>query len=1240
MAVINVLSLNVRGIREAEKRREIFHYYRDRCDILCLQETHSDEASANIWRNEWGGEILFSHGTTQARGVAILFKKSSSLCVKEKGSDTDGRFAYCVVQDNSTNICIATVYSPNRDSPSFFTENLNICLKMSDKVMVTGDFNTVLDPSVDKSNADGTYNKQASEKIKQLMDEMYLEDIWRVHNPGVKRYSWYRKRPRQYSRIDFTLVSKGLSDMVHDVYYITGIRSDHSAVFTGLQLSNNERGPGYWKFNSSKLADIEFVRKVNEELLRIKRDTVAYGPVERWEKLKSDIKKYIVVLSRRAASEDQLAISQLSEYVTDTEAIIGDLDDHQVDLLTQSKSELEELLAKKTRGIMFRSKAKWQMEGERNSKYFFSLEKARYGAKTRTCIFNKSDQLISTPREVLNVQHEFYQELYTADHNVHFTLEDEVDNKVKQSSLGASEDQFTEIEFSEALKSLRNGSCPGSDGLSTEFFKCFWVHLKEIYTEAMHEAYSRKLMNKSARQGVLNLIPKGNKDSRFLKNLRPITLLNTDYKIVEKAIANRMMPDLEEVIHQDQRGFLPNRRIASNIRKLLDIMNAAETEKKEIMVMSCDYLKCFDRVETECVIKSMEYFGFSNMLQEWVKTVYSGFSIKIQNNGVFSTPVSVTRSLHQGGPASNPLFLVVAELLAISLRKDGDIKGAFVKEILHLLNQYADDMDVCMMFDQRTLDLVLKHIQRFGESTGFKLSYDKTSLYRVGSLRNSKAELYTAEGLKWCSETINVLGVDIYHDPSKQAEANYEAVINKAKRTVDSWGVRNLSLLGKIQVVETLISSLFVYKMTVLPKMHDSDVKRLNKIVEEFIWNNHKPKIRLSQLQNAKDEGGQKLVNFSVKDKSLKASWVRMIMDGSYPAEFANSFLCPVLGNLVWCCNLKCEDVNKVISMENPFWVDVLTAWCEYHYPSRDGPDHMIWLNSDIRIDDRPVCYRRAVRRGLLHVSQLFENGRAVEVDVLCKKYNLTPMEANSLLAATPKWMKQTAQNAGEVFVDRKFAEYMHAESPAKCVYDAILPVDNYVDVVEGRWRSELQEEIDLREAISAIKFITLVTKYRSYQYRFLMRALVTNVHLKHWKKRECDSCSFCHVDRELYKHLFFSCVEVQVIWNKVREISEKLGLGPPSLSYRDVVLCGSSNNMGINFIIVIAKQYIYRQRCLNKSLNIREFEGIVFENKNVEKYYAVKCNRLAKYYNKWNESQIVNNNCGIFSQIENVGEL
>ena len=128
----------------------------------------------------------------------------------------------------------------------------------------------------------------------------------------------------------------------------------------------------------------------------------------------------------------------------------------------------------------------------------------------------------------------------------------------------------------------------------------------------------------TALRGIINLIPKPGKDTRILKNLRPITLLCTDYKLMEKILANRMKPALEEIINEQQKGFLKNRRISSNICKILDVMYKMESDSTEAAILSLDFMKCFDMIKFDCIFKSLEFFGFGPLVQmvSWAKVLY------------------------------------------------------------------------------------------------------------------------------------------------------------------------------------------------------------------------------------------------------------------------------------------------------------------------------------------------------------------------------------------------------------------------------------------------------------------------------------------------------------------------------------------------------------------------------------------------------------------------------------------
>ena len=92
---LNVVSLNVRGLRDFKKRKSIFMYMRKKnADFVFLQETHSCVPSENQWIKEWGGNILFSHGTNTSKGVAILIKPNIDCKINNVVCDPNGRYIF------------------------------------------------------------------------------------------------------------------------------------------------------------------------------------------------------------------------------------------------------------------------------------------------------------------------------------------------------------------------------------------------------------------------------------------------------------------------------------------------------------------------------------------------------------------------------------------------------------------------------------------------------------------------------------------------------------------------------------------------------------------------------------------------------------------------------------------------------------------------------------------------------------------------------------------------------------------------------------------------------------------------------------------------------------------------------------------------------------------------------------------------------------------------------------------
>ena len=549
---------------------------------------------------------------------------------------------------------------------------------------------------------------------------------------------------------------------------------------------------------------------------------------------------------------------------------------------------------------------------------------------------------------------------------------------------------------------MNNNKTPGEDGIPADFYKVFWNKLKGPFLEMVQDAYNSKELHQSACQGILNLIPKPNKDTRYVKNLRPITLLNVDYKIIEKAIANKILPALQHIIHKDQRGFMKERRISVNIRKMLDIIHQAEKEDLEAVVLSLDFVKCFDKCSFKILHGSLEFFEFGEVIKQWTKILYKQFTVKVQNNGHFSGMIPVEKGVHQGGCCSSLYFLIIAEILALSLRDNQNISGITYRDIRNLLNQFADDMDIFSLCNQQSLTEIYSELERFRKQSGFTVSYEKTTLYRIGSLRHSDAQLYNLSQFAWSNRDINVLGVTIAHDDI--LGKNYNNMVEKVRTILNKWNNRNLSLIGKIQVVNTLIASLFVHKMMVLPNIPKRIIKNLENIIREFIWNGKKAKIAFKTLQNRKEDGGLNLVNLENKEKALKSTWPQILnQEKEYAQMVYGQLRCSVLAEDIWRCNLTPEDAQKY-KTSNSFWREVLTAWSEYNaWHNRHIENQIIWYNSKIKIGNKPIMWNDVHQRGLKYVHQLFED-QEFKTDVkILREYGLTKIRYNSLKTALPQ---------------------------------------------------------------------------------------------------------------------------------------------------------------------------------------------------------------------------------------------
>ena len=144
---------------------------------------------------------------------------------------------------------------------------------------------------------------------------------------------------------------------------------------------------------------------------------------------------------------------------------------------------------------------------------------------------------------------------------------------------------------------LPNQKSPGTDGLPAEWYKCFWSDIKSLLLNSVNYSYITETLSFTHSQGIVTVIPKRDKDLLLVKNWRPISLLNVDYKLIAKCIATRIKTVLPSIIHEDQSRFLKNRYIGENLIRTINLIEYSQRNNLNSFPTTIDFEKAFDFLE-------------------------------------------------------------------------------------------------------------------------------------------------------------------------------------------------------------------------------------------------------------------------------------------------------------------------------------------------------------------------------------------------------------------------------------------------------------------------------------------------------------------------------------------------------------------------------------------------------------------------------------------------------------------
>ena len=775
--------------------------------------------------------------------------------------------------------------------------------------------------------------------------------------------------------------------------------------------------------------------------------------------------------------------------------------------------------------------------------------------------------------------------------------------------MNGCEGEICITELLEALKSMGNGSAPGIDGITVEFFKVFWNQIGHLLTLSFSSAFDKGHLSPTQCKAVITLIHKGKELPRDdLRNWRPISVTNVDYKILAKSLAFRLNSVIGHVVSEDQYGFIKGRKVANLLRLIDDTIDQLRVTNNPGLLFAVDFSQAFDKISKDYMLEVFKKFGFGPEFIRWVKILMSETKSCINSNGWLSSFFNVETGIRQGCPFSPLAFVLAVELLSIKIKSDNEIKGikmlgTSVLEMIIKVGLYADDITLFLK-DEHDMQLVLNILNKFSQFSGLKVNKRKSEVLWLGlnRFRTNSEFGYT------CTRKIKILGIFFSNDKNaSQIEDNWKGRILNMKRLVNQWEKRNLSIFGKLLIIKTFLLSQLVYFMQafVLP---DSILSEVNTILFRFLWKKKNcnkrafEKIKRTIMCSEIEEGGIKMIDIRTMQLSFILKWAVNIftVKDKDKSTFIATQMYACFGQKGECfySNVRSKEFEGLDEIQSEFWKLVLKTWLDNN--TNHHRTTLLWNNKDIIYMGKGLYLKHWLNGGFVNVSDVVLSDGIITYEDVCNRLGNSPsrfLEYVTVVNAVKRFNKIIGNGIKQELPDiplfhdktilnaRDFRRLLVAKKKSEPLAVQFWKRKYDVNIVKANW-------------LIANK-CTQETRLRVLHWKILNNIYPTNIMLHKMKVKDSNKCSLCPGVVDFIDHFFYECPVIKKFWNKIMQfIYYKIDV-KIDINIKEVLFGLTSNDIGdddlkcINHILLIAKMCVSIFKKTNSPLPIYS----IFEN-------------------------------------------
>ena len=364
------------------------------------------------------------------------------------------------------------------------------------------------------------------------------------------------------------------------------------------------------------------------------------------------------------------------------------------------------------------------------------------------------NEVYENPKQLANIFVEHFTNAATSLRPVNFNTE----NHKPYLPLRTTEWDFHELnenDLKKIIQELKPKNGTGYDEISNKIIKNCLADSTNILLQIINTSMSESVFPEKMKVAkILPLHKKGNRE--MLDNYRPISLLPTLSKLLEKAVAKQINSalDLYRVIPDNQFGF---KKATSTIHANIKILNTivkAKRENKYVAVILIDVKKAFDSCSHEIILSKLKNAGASNRVVNWVKSYLNNRRQHVKLDNEISKEMIVSLGVGQGtclGPLLFKLYLYDLPLCT---------------ELITIL--FADDTSAIAIADSfNELEMLcnteLNKISEWFTANGLTLHPEKTKIMLFNKQRDMNVKLNGVKvkqcGSKYNEKYINILGI-------------------------------------------------------------------------------------------------------------------------------------------------------------------------------------------------------------------------------------------------------------------------------------------------------------------------------------------------------------------------------------------------------------------------------------------------------------------------------------------------